>query len=137
LWVSNSTTVTLSTDVLMANDSDPDGLSETITGIVVTSGSLAGPVTLNPDGTFSFTTTAAGGTTSVPTVVTLTYTTSDGAGGTSTGTVTVNDVTVAPGNTSDTVDLSGVGPYAASYIDGRGGADGLTDGSGQSVVIGG
>ena len=56
LWVSNSTTVTLSTGVLMANDIDPDGLSETITGITVTSGSLASSGHINADGTFTFTT---------------------------------------------------------------------------------
>jgi Ca2+-binding RTX toxin-like protein len=137
LWVSNSTIVTLPLSVLMANDLDPDGLSESITGISVTTGSLASPVTLNPDGTFSFTTAAAGGSVAAPSVVTLTYTTSDGAGGTSTGTVTVNVVSVAPGNTADTIDLSGVGTYAASFIDGRNGADGLTDGSGPATLLGG
>jgi Ca2+-binding RTX toxin-like protein len=137
LWVSNNTTVTLPLSVLMANDVDPDGLAETITGISVSSGSLAGPVTINPDGTFTFTTGAAGGTVAAPSVVTLTYTTSDGLGGTSTGTVTVDIVTIQPGTTSDSINLTGVGAYAASYIDGGAGADTLTDGSGLATLLGG
>ena len=137
LWVSNSTNVTLSVDALLGNDTDPDGLALTVTSITVASGALAGPVTINANGTFSFTTTAAGGTTAAPSVVTLTYTTSDGAGGTSTGTVTVNVVTVASGNTADTINLSGVAPYQASYFDGRNGNDNLTDGSGQGTFLGG
>jgi len=137
LWVSNNTLVTLPTSALLANDTDIDGLAVTVTSITVVSGSLSGPVTVNPNGTFSFTTGTTGGTTAAPNVVTLSYTTVDGAGGTTTGNITVNVVTTAPGNTKDTIDLTGVGAYQASYIDGRAGADDITDGSSLSVLIGG
>ncbi len=137
LWVSNSTTVTLPVEALLGNDIDVDGLALTVTGIAVASGALAGPVTVNANGTFSFTTTAAGGTVGSPSIVTLTYTTSDGTGGISTGTVTVNVVTVAAGNTVDTINLTGVGPYQASYFDGRAGADIITDGAALSTLLGG
>ena len=135
LWVSNSTNVTLSVDALLGNDTDPDGLALTVTSITVASGALASPVTINANGTFSFTTTAAGGTTIAPSVVTLTYTTSDGAGGTSTGTVTVNVVATSGG--ADTIDLTGVGAYQASYISSLAGQDILTDGAGAATFLGG
>ena len=137
IWVSNSTAVTLPWDVLLGNDRDPDGLALILTSVTAPPGTLGSAVTINPNGTFSFTSGAAGGTVGAPTAVTLTYTTSDGAGGTATGTITLNVVTVAAGNTQDTVNLSGVGAYQASYIDGRANSDTLTDGSGPSVLIGG
>ncbi len=137
IWASNSTAVTLPWDVLLGNDSDPDGLALTLTSITAPPGALGSAVTINPNGTFSFTTGAVGGTVGAPTTVTLTYNVADGAGGMGTGTITLRVVTVAPGNTSDTVDLSGVGTYQASYIDGRAGNDTITDGAGQSVLIGG
>ena len=135
IWVSNGTTVTLPPAALLANDVDIDGISLSLTNIVVASGTLAGPVTINADGSFTFTTGAVGGTVSAPSVVTLTYTTSDGAGGTSTGTVTVNIVNTTAG--ADTINLTGVGAYQASYISGGAGADIITDGSAISVLNGG
>ena len=137
LWVSNNTTVTLSANALLGNDVDPDGLAETITGIAVASGSLSGPVTVNADGSFTFTTGATGGTTAAPTVVTLTYTVSDGAGGTSTGTATVNVISTGDVGSGDNINLAGVGAYQASYIDGKGGGDTLNDGSAVSTLLGG
>ena len=137
IWASNSTTVTLPAEALLGNDIDVDGLALTITNISLVSGTLGSGVTINPDGSFTFTTGAAGGTTAAPNVVTLSYTASDGAGGVTTGTVTLNVITVSAGNTAETIDLSGVGAYQASFIDGRGGADIITDGAGLSTLIGG
>ena len=74
LYVSNGTIVTLPTSVLLANDTDIDGAALSVTAISVVTGTLATPVTINPDGTFSFTTGATGGTVGSPTVVTLSYT---------------------------------------------------------------
>ncbi|MCH8616671.1 VCBS domain-containing protein [Sphingomonas sp. SM33] len=140
IWASNNTVVTLSSDVLLGNDTDTDGLALTLVSVSAPAGALGGSgnVTVNADGTFSFTTGAAGGTTSAPTVITLTYTESDGAGNTSTGTITLKVVTTDLNN-ADTIDLSQavVGAYQASYISSLGGNDSLTDGSGLGTLIGG
>jgi Ca2+-binding RTX toxin-like protein len=134
LYVSNNTAVTLSTSVLLANDTDIDGAVLSVTAISVMAGTLATPITVNADGTFSFTTGATGGTVASPTVVTLSYTLSDGAGGSATGTVTLNvlDTTSAGNN----VDLAGLASYQGSYIDGKAGGDTLRDGAFQSVLVG-
>ena len=142
LYVSNSTTVTLSLATLLGNDTDIDGLALTISPtpappFAAAADQFAVNPTLNGDGTFSFTTDASGGTVAAPVARTFTYTLSDGAGGTTVGTVTVNVLTVAPGNTVDIVDLSSLTNYQAAYIDARAGADTVTDGSGLSVLLGG
>ncbi len=67
LYVSNSTVVTLSSAVLLGNDTDIDGTLMSLTGLSLISGSLGGSgndgdFAINPDGTFSFTTGATGGT---------------------------------------------------------------------------
>ena len=136
LYVSNSTAVTLPTSVLLANDVDIDGIALSVTAMSVVTGTLATPITINPNGTFSFTTDATGGTVASPTVVTLSYTLSDGAGGTATGTITLN-VIATDLNNVDTVDLSGVVGYQGSYINTKGGADNATDGGATSVLVGG
>ncbi|RIX31463.1 beta strand repeat-containing protein, partial [Sphingomonas edaphi] len=135
IWVSNNTTVTLSNDVLLGNDIDVDGIALILTNVVVTTGLLASPVVLNANGTFTFTTGAAGGTVGTPTVVTLTYSTDDGAGGTTTGSVTVNIITTTSG--VDSLNLTAVPAYQASFIQGLAGADTLTDGTGVSTLLGG
>ena len=142
IWASNATVVTLPWDVLLGNDRDPDGLALALQSVVVTTGTLggAGTVTVNPNGTFSFTTGAAGGTVGSPTTVTLTYTTTDGAGGSATGTITLRVVAVDTGGSNqDTINLSvaSVGTYQAAYIDGKTNQDTLTDGGAYSVLIGG
>jgi Ca2+-binding RTX toxin-like protein len=142
IWASNNTAVTLPWDALLGNDTDPDGLALTLQSVVLTTGTLGGGgvITVNPNGTFSFTTGATGGTVASPTTVTLTYTTIDGAGGSSTGTITLRVVGVdaAPGN-QDTIDLSGqpAGSYQASFINGGAAVDTLTDGSGLGILVGG
>ncbi|MEO6320741.1 MAG: cadherin-like domain-containing protein [Polaromonas sp.] len=135
LYVSNSTAVTLPTSVLLANDTDIDGTALNVTAISVVTGTLATPVTINPDGTFSFMTGATGGTVASPTVVTLSYTLSDGAGGTATGSITLNVLNTDSG--ANPIDLTGVANYQGSYIDGKAGADTLSDGAFQSVWLGG
>jgi hypothetical protein len=138
LWVSNTTTVTLSLAALLGNDTDLDGLAVSITGFSAAAGQFTTNPTLNGDGTFSFTTNATGGTVAAPTARTFSYTLTDGAGGTATGTVTVNVITMEVGATDqDTVNLSGVGAYQGAYIDGKTQADALTGGAGYSVMIGG
>ena len=142
IWASNATAVTLPWDVLLGNDRDPDGLALALQSVVVTTGTLggAGTVTVNANGTFSFTTGAAGGTVASPTTVTLTYTAIDGLGGSATGTVTLRVVAVdTGGNNQDTINLTvaSVGAYEAAYIDGKANQDTLTDGGAYSVMIGG
>jgi hypothetical protein len=140
IWASNGTAVTLPWDVLLGNDRDPDGIALALQSLVVTTGTLASAVTVNANGTFSFTTGATGGTVGSPTVVTLTYTTIDGAGGSATGTITLNVVAVdTGGNNQDTINLNvaSVGAYQAAYIDGKANQDMLTDGGAYGVLIGG
>jgi Ca2+-binding RTX toxin-like protein len=140
IWASNNTAVTLSWDALLGNDTDQDGLALTLQSVVVTTGTLATPVTVNSNGTFSFTTGAAGGTVAAPTTVTLTYTTIDGLGGSSTGTVTLRVVGVDTGGSNqDPIDLSvlAAGSYQASFINGNQAADTLTDGTGLGTLVGG
>ena len=134
LYVSNNTAVTLSTSVLLANDTDIDGAALNVTAISVVTGALATPITVNADGTFSFTTGATGGTVGSPTVVTLSYTLSDGAGGSATGSVTLNVLDTTSG--ANTVDLTGVAAYQGAYIDGKAGGDTLRDGAFQAVLVG-
>src|SRR6202008_3276716 len=120
IWVSNSTAVTLSTDVLLANDHDVDGLALKVTGLSVVPGgtSSVSGLTVNPDGTFSFTSGTVGGSTTTPGTVFLNYTVSDGAGGTSTGTATLNVVTTDNGPNPIDLSVASVGAYQGSYIDG-------------------
>ncbi|MDQ0027475.1 VCBS repeat-containing protein [Variovorax paradoxus] len=134
LYVSNNTAVTLSTSVLLANDTDIDGAALSVTAISVVTGTLATPITINADGTFSFTTGSTGGTVGSPTVVTLSYTLSDGVGGSATGSVTLNVLDTTSG--ANTVDLTGVAAYQGAYIDGKAGGDTLRDGAFQSVLVG-
>ena len=68
LYVSNGTAVTLPTSVLLANDTDIDGSALSVSSISVVSGTLGSAITVNPNGTFSFTTGATGGTVASPTV---------------------------------------------------------------------
>lgn len=80
---------------VLANDSDPDGDPLTVTGGSATNGS----VTVNPDGTITYTPNQDFNGTD-----TITYTVTDGNGGsaTSTVTVTVNPVNDAPEAVDDT-----------------------------------
>ncbi len=129
--VSNNTVVTIAASSLLANDTDIDGLSLSITSVSSASG-ITGLV-LNPDGTISFTS----GNTAGATAGSFQYTVSDGAGGTATATATIDIRAVASGNTAETIDLSVAGTYQASFIDGRGGQDALTGGAAGDVFIGG
>jgi VCBS repeat-containing protein len=142
IWASNNTAVTLPWDALLGNDTDPDGLALTLQSVVLTTGTLGGGgvITVNSNGTFSFTTGATGGTVASPTTVTLTYTTIDNAGGSATGTITLRVVGVDTGGSNqDTINLSAqpAGSYQAAFINGGAAADALTDGSGFSTLIGG
>jgi Ca2+-binding RTX toxin-like protein len=134
LYVSNSTIVTLPTSMLLANDTDIDGAALGVIAISVVTGTLASPVTINPNGTFTFTTGASGGTIASPTIVTLSYTLGDGASGTATGSITLNVLDTTSGG--NTVNLAGVASYQGSYIDGKAGNDTLSDGAFQSVLVG-
>ncbi|MGH8131489.1 MAG: beta strand repeat-containing protein, partial [Steroidobacteraceae bacterium] len=129
--VSNSTLVTIPVSALLANDTDIDGLALTITSVGSATG-ITG-LTLNADGTISFTSGATAGATAGS----FQYTVSDGAGGTATATVTIDIRNVGTGNGADTIDLSAAGTYQASYLDGRGGADSLTGGAAGDIFIGG
>ena len=85
----------------LANDSDPDGDPLTITS----ASALNGTVTVNPDGTVTYTPNPGYNGTD-----TITYTISDGNGGTSTATITVavadvNDVPVTSGSIGNQTNL--------------------------------
>ena len=130
LFVSTSTLAKFSVNSLLANDTDIDGASLVITSV----GGATNITGLTLDavtGTISFNSANAAGTGS------FTYTVSDGNGGIATSTVTVDAQAVSNGNAADTVDLSGLGAYQASYIDGRGGADNLTGGAAGDTFVGG
>ena len=129
--VSNSTLVTIPVSALLGNDTDIDGLALTISSVGSASG-ITG-LTLNANGTISFTSGATAGATAGS----FQYTVSDGAGGTATATVTIDIRSVGTGNGGDSIDLSAAGTYQASYLDGRGGADNLTGGAAGDIFIGG
>ncbi|MAR71076.1 Ig-like domain-containing protein [Halomonas sp.] len=115
---------------LLANDSDVDGDSLVVSGFSVAgvTGSFAagetasipgkGTLTLNADGSYSFT-PAPNYHGSVPEI---TYTVSDGKGGTSSGSLTLSVASV-----EDSVSLGGLG-------DGTGGSDGSVN---ESALTGG
>ena len=85
---------------LLANDSDPDGDDLTVIG---NTDPANGTVTVNPDGTFTYTpNTGFAGTDQ------FTYTISDGNGGTDTATVTL---TVAPNTAPDAANDSFTGDF--------------------------
>ncbi|MCB9834622.1 cadherin-like domain-containing protein [Candidatus Nomurabacteria bacterium] len=78
---------------VLANDTDPDNDSFTVTSAVITSGDMSGTVTINSDGTLTYQPTDGfTGTTMIS------YTIDDGNGGQATSTMTVNVLGV-----SDTV----------------------------------
>ncbi|MES2990956.1 MAG: Ig-like domain-containing protein, partial [Pseudomonadota bacterium] len=85
--IDDQTTTPINTPVVnfpvLPNDTDPDGNPLTVTSAVPVN-PAQGTVTVNPDGTLSFTPA-----TNVTGPVVITYTVTDGQGGTSTATVTV------------------------------------------------
>ena len=89
----DTSTTTPSTPVTinpLTNDSDPDNDTLTITNAVVSSGDTNGTVTINNDGTITYTPSSGfTGTT------TITYTVDDGNGGTATSTLTITVATDA------------------------------------------
>ncbi|MGW8394375.1 beta strand repeat-containing protein [Pseudoduganella sp. HUAS MS19] len=129
--VSNNTLVTMSTSVLLGNDTDADGNALVITG--VSGGTGITGLTLNAStGTISFTSSNSA------TSGSFVYTVADGAGGSATASVTIDIRTTTNSNSSgDTIDLSSAGTYQASYIDAGGGSDNLTGGAAGDVFIGG
>jgi Ca2+-binding RTX toxin-like protein len=133
--VSDSTSVVVPTSVLLANDSDVEGDSLSITGVTKLTG-VGGDITVNlpGDGTVTFAT--PGLSSSDTTNNSFTYTLSDGhVGGTATDTVNVDVLNVGNG-TGDTADLSG-STYDFSYINTGAGSDTLTLGPGIDTFIGG
>jgi hypothetical protein len=118
LYVSEQTSVTIPIAALLANDTDADLDTITITSVSNITGDFAATVTLLSDGTIFFSVGSGTGT------GTFTYDISDGAGGTDTGTVTVNRLDTSD-SSSDNIDLSALS-YAYSYIDPRGQNDTVT-----------
>ncbi|MCM5704388.1 retention module-containing protein, partial [Larsenimonas salina] len=98
LTTAEDTALVIAPDTLLANDSDADGDTLTITGV---SGGQGGAATLNADGTITFTPAA-----NFSGDATFRYTVSDGQGGSDTATVTVavtgvNDAPVAEADSAD------------------------------------
>ncbi len=130
VFVSTNTLANFSVNALLANDTDIDGASLVITA-VGGAANITGLALNTTTGVISFTSANTAGTGS------FTYTVSDGNGGTATATVTVDAQAVSNSNAADTVNLSVLGLYHASYIDGRGGADILTGGAAGDSFTGG
>ena len=104
-----NTPVTLA---VLANDSDPDGDALSVTGAVLSTPSQ-GSVTVNPDGTLSFTPAS-----NVTGLVVITYTVSDLNGGTRTATVTVNvDPNTPPAGADNSRTLSEDGSVVVNLAD--------------------
>ncbi|WP_299443583.1 Ig-like domain-containing protein [uncultured Phycicoccus sp.] len=95
------TLTTTAADGVLANDSDVDGDTLTVTG----DDSLL--IVINPDGSFTYTGV-------LPTTEVVTYTVSDGNGGTATGTMTIT-VTLLPGSTVNLF-LQPVGTFAVGSL---------------------
>ena len=127
---------------VLANDSDVDGDSLTVTSATLPEGA-EGAVTINEDGTISFDpgegyqTLAEGETQDVE----ITYTIDDGQGGTSEATVTVtvtgsNDGPVAQAGAIDAVEDGGAvsGQLSASDVDGDDLTYALVDGPAEGSV---
>ena len=134
LYVTESTTATFNLSTLLANDSDFDGDSLTITSLAESSG-LISNLHLNGDGTFSFDVAA----TSSNQTGSFTYTLQDSRGATATGTVnfTVRDLDTANGGGEvDTIDISGV-TYDASYINTLDDNDDVTTAGVTDTLLGG
>ena len=118
------------TFAVLGNDTDPDG--DTLTVTTATVDPTKGTVTVNPDGTLSFTPAA-----NVTGPVTVTYTIADGHGGTSTSTATV---TIAPLNDNPVArdDVNGLAktdslPATGNVITNAAGID--TDVDGDTLTV--
>ncbi len=130
ILVSNSTTVVIPWDVLLANDSDPNATITSVTNLTGVTGGTIPVINLGFLKTIIFNTPDTNDLTGN----TFTYTISDGAG-TSTATVNVGVMQV---NTSgnDTPDLS-ARTYDFSYISTGGGNDRFIGGLGTDYFFGG
>ena len=128
--VSNNTAVTILASSLLDNDTDIDGAALTLTGVSAAAG-ITG-LTLNANGTISFTSGAVTGATAGS----FQYTLSDG-NTTTIGTVTIDIRAVdVGGNNQDSIDLSAES-YQASFINGNLNSDQLTGGARFDNLIGG
>ena len=130
ILVSNSTTVVIPWDVLLANDSDPNATITSVTNLTGVTGGTIPVINLGFLKTIIFNTPDTRDLTGN----TFTYTISDGSG-TSTATVNVGVMQV---NTSgnDNPDLSAQ-TYDFSYISTGGGNDRFTEGPGTDYFFGG
>jgi VCBS repeat-containing protein len=121
-WIlSNATTATLSTIAVLNNDTDVDGDVLSVLSVSGTS-ALGRTVTLNGDGTITYTNTST-----ALTQDSFTYTVSDGNGGMDVRTVTIDFVATTTGNDNggNSINLDSVA-YDASYVDGKAGNDVIT-----------
>ena len=145
-----STTTTAATGVL-ANDSDPDSDALTVSAVAggTVGTSLAGAhgnLTLNADGSYSYTVTNTTGTVAADSHLhdLFSYTASDGHGGTATAildiVLNVQGVTINGGNGKQT--LAGtvgndniIGGNGKDVINGGAGDDTLTGGNGKDIFV--
>lgn len=120
--VSDETYVKLHPVAALANDSDPDGDTLTVSAVAAAVGGIAslanGMITFKPAGT------GAGS---------FTYTLADGQGGSGSGVVSVSVVATTAGD--DTLDL-GSEAGAFSYVRGKDGDDAIFGGAGRDVLAG-
>ncbi|TNC96937.1 MAG: hemolysin-type calcium-binding repeat family protein, partial [Stygiobacter sp.] len=145
LHVAEDGSIVINGSDLLANDSDADG--DTLT-IVSVGDAENGTVTLNPNGTISFTPDANyHGQTS------FTYTVSDGQGGTSTATVNLTvdsdginenvtytidaDIGDVTGSTDTSTDYDASGSATSATVTGTSGNDSKYGGAGNDTVDGG
>lgn len=133
LWVTSNTQVTLSTQVLLKNDTGADQEDLAITAVSAPAGVTG--LTLNADGTFSFDSGTNGGTVDVPNSYSFTYTVKNMVtNDTALGTVTVKVVAISK-TLPNTVDLSDKF-YDGAYLAGGSEIDTIKAGSGDTVILG-
>jgi VCBS repeat-containing protein len=140
IYVSDDTVVTLPWSTFLANDTDADLDTLSITAVSSLTGISGGsiPVTIDSvNKTVSFTMPPLGGDDAADN--SFTYTISDGNGGTSVGTVNVvaiDTLSDTGGPTQAAVNYSiPAGAYAGSYLDGHAGNDVLTGGSANDILL--
>ncbi|BCJ90239.1 hypothetical protein IZ6_09740 [Terrihabitans soli] len=130
IYVSDNTNIVIPTALLLANDTDADGGTLSITDAGDVTG-IGGTIAANVSGgnvTFNIPSLSGGDSGA------LTYSLSDGQGGSATGNVTIHAV--------DTLDSNAVnytipaGAYAASFLAGHGGDDSITGGGSTDFLFG-
>lgn len=128
VFISTGTTATYNFDPFIANDTDPDGDSLQLSEVIITANGFTFPQVSD---TFTVTTPGATNLSNV-----MEYAVYDGVLFSNRSTVTLKTPGTATDETGNAINLS-ADSYTVSYIEGRGGNDTLTGGSGADYFLGG